>query len=143
MVAFRCYSPAGEAADHFDAWRAALPPEFNSAVDAELELIGRDRTLEQSGRFKALRGRCRGLTEIMIDFEVEPDAQRPKRKEIHIRLLGFADVDDFVLLYGFRKRGGPDYGPACHSALNRKHGVERDGRRTRPCRFPSAANLSG
>jgi hypothetical protein len=40
------------------------------------------------------------------------------------------------LLYGFRKRGEPDYGPACHAARNRKAGVERDGRRARPCRFP-------
>jgi hypothetical protein len=41
-----------------------------------------------------------------------------------------------VLLYGFRKRGGPDYGPACRAALNRKRGVEHDGRRARRCRFP-------
>jgi hypothetical protein len=41
-----------------------------------------------------------------------------------------------VLLYGFQKRGGPDYGPACHAALNRKRGVQRNGRRAQPCRFP-------
>lgn len=140
MVAFRCYSPSGDAAEHFDAWRAALPPEFNAAVDAELELIGRDRTLEESGRFKELRGRCQSLTEIIIDFE--PNTLRRKREEIHIRILGFKDGGEFVLLYGFRKHGGPDYGPACRSALNRKRGVERDGRRTRPCRFP-AANPGG
>jgi hypothetical protein len=40
------------------------------------------------------------------------------------------------LLYGFRKRGERDYGVACHAALNRKRGVERDGRRAQPCRFP-------
>jgi hypothetical protein len=98
----------GDVAEHFDAWRAALPPEFNSAVDAELELIGRDRTVEESGRFKELRGRCRGLTEIVIDFEVASNTQRRKHEEIHIRILGFGDASDFVLLYGFRKHGGPD-----------------------------------
>jgi hypothetical protein len=41
-----------------------------------------------------------------------------------------------VLLFGFRKRGGSDYGPACRSALNRKRGVKRNGQRARPCHFP-------
>ena len=62
--------------------------------------------------------------------------RRPERPKINIRILSFGTEVDFVLLYGFRKRGEPDYGPACHAALNRKAGVERDGRRARPCRFP-------
>jgi hypothetical protein len=136
MIAFRCYSRPGSDGEAFDAWRAALPAEFNATVDAELELIARDRSLTESGRLKELRGKCAGLTEIIIDFELDPDQVRKKPETVHLRILGFGTVNDFVLLYGFRKRGGPDYGPACHAALNRKHGVERDGRRARPCRFP-------
>lgn len=136
MVSFRRYNPSGSEAEGLDAWRAALPPEFNSAVDVELELIGRDRSLEESGCFKPLRGKCLGLTEILIDFEFDPDEDRKKSEKVHIRILGFGSAADFVLLYGFRKRGGSDYGPACHAALNQKRGVERDGRRARPCRFP-------
>ena len=71
MVAFRCYNPSGGKDRGFHAWCDELSPEFRSAVDVELELAGRDKTLEESGRFKALRGKCLGLTEILIDFEVE------------------------------------------------------------------------
>lgn len=102
----------------------------------ELELAGRDKTLEESGRFKPLRGKCRGLTEILIDFEIDRDDHHASRKQVHIRILGFGTADDFVLLFGFRKRGGSDYGPACRSALNRKRGVKRNGQRARPCHFP-------
>lgn len=148
MVAFRCYSApsTGEAGD---AWRAALPPEFNHEVDTALEVLQRHRTLADKRYFKALRGRCRGLTEIRIEFELEPDdpryekrtrrrggRPRPTRAKINIKILGFGTPDDFVLLYGFRKHGEPNYGPACHAALNRKQGVERYGWRARPCRFP-------
>jgi hypothetical protein len=149
MVAFRCYSGSSDEGGHEDAWRAALPPAFNGEVDAELELLQHHRTLEDKRYFKALRGRCAGLTEVRIEFELEPDdprsqnqstwrrgGRRPKRSKINIRILGFGTAVNFVLLYGFRKRGEPDYGPACHAALNRKAGVERDGRRARPCRFP-------
>jgi len=135
MVAFRCYSPSGTKKRGFHVWYDGLSPDFRSVVDVELELASRDKTLEESGRFKALRGKCRGLTEILIDFEIEPDVGT-KREEVHIRILGFGTAEDFVLLFGFRKRGGPDYGPACRSAHNRKRGVKRDGRRARPCRFP-------
>jgi hypothetical protein len=136
MVAFRCYNPTAPKDEALDAWRAALPPEFNSAVDAEMALIARDQSLEESGRFKALRGRCLGLTQIMIDFVLDADETRNKPEEVHIRILGFGTARDFVLLYGFRKRGDRDYGRACHAALNRKRGVERDGRRAQPCGFP-------
>jgi hypothetical protein len=149
MVAFRCYSGSSAEGRHEDAWRAALPSEFNGEVDAELELLQHHRTLEDKRYFKALRGRCAGLTEVRIEFELEPDdlrsqhestrrrrGRRPKRPKIIFRILGFGAAADFALLYGFRKRGEPDYGPACHAALNRKAGVEHDGRRARPCRFP-------
>jgi hypothetical protein len=128
MVAFRCYDPSN-ARGGFHEWYDDLSPECRSAVDAILELGARDRTLEQSGLFKALRGKCLGLSEVLVDFAMN-------RKTIHIRILGFGRPDDFVLLLGFRKRGGPDYGPACHAAHNRKKGVEHDRRRARPCRFP-------
>lgn len=135
MVAFRCYNPSGTKDRGFHAWCDELPPEFRSAVDVELELAGRDKTLEESGRFKDLRGKCLGLTEILIDFEIDVGDGKENHEEVHIRILGFGAADDFVLLFGFRKRGGPDYGPACHSAHNRKRGVEHDGRRAQPCRF--------
>jgi hypothetical protein len=150
MVAFRCYSGSSAGERHDDAWRAALPPEFNSEVDTALEVLQRHRTLDDKRYFKPLRRRCNGLTEIRIDFELElddPRAQReverrhkgrrrPERPKIILRILGFGTADDFVLLYGFQKRGEPEYGPACHAALNRKAGVERDGRRAPPSRFP-------
>jgi hypothetical protein len=133
---------------HDDAWRAALPPEFNGDVDGQLELLQKHKTLEDERYFKVLRGRCDGLTEIRIEFELKPDdprsrqesirprKKRPTRPKIVIRILGFGTDNDFVLLYAFRKRGGPDYGQACHAALNRKTGVDKDGRRARSCDFP-------
>jgi len=150
VVALRCYSGVSFGGRHDDAWRAALPPEFNGEVDAELELLQLHRTLEDKRYFKALHGRCTGLIEVRIQFELELDdprsqnestrprkgRRRRERPKINIRILGFGTAADFVLLYGFRKRGERDYGSACHAALNRKAGVERDGRRARPCRFP-------
>jgi hypothetical protein len=133
VVAFRCYDPSGTRKRGFHVWYDGLLPEFRSAVDVVLELTGRDNTLEESGLFKPLRGKGRSLTEVLVDFEVD-------REEIHIRILGFGGADDFVLLFGFQKRGGPDYGPACRSAHNRKRGVERDGRRARPCEFPEVTH---
>ena len=134
MVAFRCYSGSDAAGRHDDAWRAVMPPEFNGDVDGQLELLQRHKSLEDKRDFKELRGRCAGLTEIRIEFELEPDdprlwhenagprKKRPRRPKIVIRILGFGDAKDFVLLYAFRKHGEPDYGRACHAALNRKNG---------------------
>jgi hypothetical protein len=148
MVAFRCYSGSSAGGRHDDSWRAALPPEFNGDVDGQLELLQQHKALEDKRYFKELLGRCKGLTEIRIEFELELDdprsrhentrlrKKRPKRPKIVIRILGFGDAEGFVLLYAFRKCGEPDYGPACHAALNRKNGVARDERRARPCSFP-------
>lgn len=152
MVAFRCYNGSRVGRGHADAWRAAVPSEFNAEVDFTLELLqNHHKTSTDRRYFKELRGKCEGLTEIRIDFELEPDdprtpheallphaskRRRPKRPKVVIRILGTGTADDFVLLYGFRKHGEPEYGPACHSALNRKAGVARDERRARPCRFP-------
>jgi len=148
MVAFRCYSRSGAAGLHDDAWRAALPPEFNGDVDGQLEVLQQHKTLEDKRYFKELRGRCEGLTQIRIEFELDvddprshhentgPPKKRQKRPKIVIRILGFGDAKDFVLLYAFRKRGEPDYEPACHAARNRQKGVARDERRARSCSFP-------
>jgi hypothetical protein len=150
MVAFRCYSGTSAGERHDDAWRAAIPAEFNGEVDAELELLQQHRTLQDKQYFKPLRRRCAGLIEVRIEFELELDdprtqhesmrrrkgRSRPERPKVIIRILGFGSADDFILLYGFRKYGEPDYGPACHSALNRKRGVEHDERRAPPCQFP-------
>jgi hypothetical protein len=99
VVAFQCYSGSSVGGRHQDAWRAALPPEFNGEVDAELELLQHHRTLEDKRYFKDLRGRCAGLTEIRIGFELELDdprsqnerrrqrkgRRRPERPKINIR----------------------------------------------------------
>jgi hypothetical protein len=149
MVAFRCYSRTSAGGRHDDAWRAAVPTEFNGEVDAELELLQQHRTLEDKQYFKPLHGKCAGLTQVRIEFELELDDPRSQHESMHrrkgrrrserpkiiIRILGFGTADDFALLYGFRKYGEPDYDPACHSALNRKSRVEHDDRRARPCRF--------
>ena len=146
MVAFRCYGTTRADGAHRDRWRAALPPEFNGNVDAELELRQLDRVLEEP-YFKDLEHRCEGLIEIRKEFWLGPEDPRLRhertlpngrlrRLKVVIRVLGFGSATDFVLLWAFRKRGGPDYGPACRSALIRKAGVERDGKRARPCRFP-------
>jgi hypothetical protein len=142
MVAFRCYSGR-------DSWRAAIPAEFDDEVDTAVEVLQQRRSLGDERYFKELRGKCEGLTEVRVDFELELDdprsrsvlgrragSRRPRRPQIHIRILGFGTADDFVLLYGFQKRGGSDYGPACRSAHNRRRGVIHDGRRATPCRFP-------
>src|ERR1700680_742462 len=103
MVAFWCYSGSGPGGEPAEQWRAALPPEFNDEVDVRLELLQRHKTLEDKRYFKALRGRCAGLTEIRIEFELElddPRAQhetqrrrkgrrRPERPKIIVRILGF------------------------------------------------------
>jgi hypothetical protein len=143
MVAFRCYNPSGGGGR--EAWRVPIPPAFDADVDLAMEIRERERTLEDKRYFKALRGRCEGLIQILIDIPLDPNdprarkpqkaAKRPKQEKVPIRILGFGTVDDFVLLYGFRKYGEPDYGPACHSAFNRKTGVEKDGGRARPCSF--------
>jgi hypothetical protein len=150
MVAFRCYNRSRVNDGGRDGWRTPLPREFDNEVDAALEVLQFHRSLDDERYFKALRGRCDGLIEVRINFQLEPDdprlqselarrrsrQRRPKTPEVHIRILGFGTAEDFILLYGFRKRGERDYGPACRSALNRRQGVMRNGRRAAPCRFP-------
>jgi hypothetical protein len=147
MAAFRCYNPADAGGDAREAWRMPIPSAFDADVDAAMEIREQERTLEDKRYFKSLRGRCEGLTEVLIDITLESDdprrtqkqqkvkIKRSPREKVAIRVLGFGSAENFVLLYGFRKYGGPDYGPACHSALNRRLGVDRDDRRARPCSF--------
>jgi hypothetical protein len=131
MVAFYCYNPSGRKGRGFHAWYDSVSAEHRAEIDAALELIERDETLAESGRFKDLKGRCLGVTEIKIDF---PDDQA-RRGEVHFRILGYGTADRFVLLCGFQKHGEREYGYACHSANTRKRSVEKDGRRARKCRF--------
>jgi hypothetical protein len=127
MVALRCYESK---AAGIHCWLANQPAEYRVEIDAELELVQAAEDLEGLNSAKPLRGKCEGLTEIKIDFWAGDD-------EIHIRVLGYQTRSgEFILLWPFRKFGGPDYGPACRSAFTRKRGVERNGRRARPCRFP-------
>jgi hypothetical protein len=78
---------------------------------------------------KELDGSCEGLTEIIVEL-LGADEQ-PE----HYRLLGFLGPGkmEFTLLFEFQKRIDSDYGAACRSALIRKEGVLRDGRRAPPC----------
>jgi hypothetical protein len=137
MAAFRCYNPSRKRGQGFHAWLDRLPPEHRAAVDFVLTQIQAERNIRyehHGGLFKVLRGKCLGITEIKIDFLVESD---DGDELVHIRILGFeTSTTDFTLLHGFRKFGGPDYGPACRTALNRKQRVNRDGSRARPCTFP-------
>ena len=101
MVAFRCYLSGGIGREGGrDAWRTALPAEFDGDVDGQLELLQRHATLDDGRYFKELRGKCAGLTEIRIEFELEADdvrarhentGPRKKRPKIVIRILGFGD----------------------------------------------------
>ena len=112
------------------AWRNGLPSAFAAEVDAALELFSNQESISTAPQIKELRGACLGLTEIIIDFVFA-------NAKVHIRILGIAEGQHtFVLLFGFKKRGSADYGSACRSAHNRRDGVGRDGRRTRPCLFP-------
>ena len=127
MITFRCYETKTVG---IHRWLGDQPPEFRAEIDAVLELIQAAKGLDEILSVKALRGKCDGLTEIKIDFSLETEL-------IHIRILGYETRNsEFILLFPFRKRGGPDYGTACRSAFTRKRGVERDERRAQPCRFP-------
>jgi hypothetical protein len=128
MVAFRCY----ESKSHgIHRWLANQLPEIQAEVSGALELLQAEREFSGICSVKPLRGKCKGLTEIKVDFPLGKAA-------IHIRILGYEGPrnGEFTLLLLFIKKGGPDYGPACRSAHNRKRGVEKDERRTQPCRFP-------
>jgi hypothetical protein len=112
------------------AWYEALPEAAQAAVDAALENLADEDDLNNLPQLKQLRGKCEGLDELLIDL---PDGSK-------YRILCFRgpNDDDLTLLFGFPKSppGHVDYGPHCWSALKRKEGVIRDGRRAPSCRFP-------
>ena len=129
MPQLRCYDP-GEAGAGIHQWYADVPAATQAAIDAALENIIDEVDLEALPQFKALRGACKGLDEIIVDVRAGP-----KYRILCFRGPGRGDL---TLLSGFEKsaRGSVDYGPHCWSANKRKEGVTRDGRRAPRCRFP-------
>jgi hypothetical protein len=132
MVAFRCYDPSADGSGGIHVWYNGLQPSYQAEIDATLELLALERTLTAVDGVKALRGACEGLTEIIVDFEMDDT-------EKHIRVLGFDGPGrgGFTLLTGFEKaKDNSIYGFYCRQAHERKEGVMHDGRRAAPCRFP-------
>jgi hypothetical protein len=112
MVAFSCYDPSGTGNGGFHEWYGEQVPEICAQIDAALEALEHARRVDELP-LKLLRGACKGLTEIIIEFETDDE-------EFHIRLLGFGSTKEFFLLVGFRKTATKDYGSACRSAHTRK-----------------------
>jgi hypothetical protein len=135
MVVFRCYDPSTDGKGGIHRWHDAQASAVRSAIDGALELMAREAKLDEHPGYKPLRGKGSGLAEIKIDFSVK---HGKKTEQIHVRLLGphSPPVTEFILLTGFLKKGGPDYGPACHQAHNRNKGVMKDAGKAKPCRFP-------
>jgi hypothetical protein len=138
MITFLCYDPSADGGGGIHEWYDGLPSRYRSEVDSTLELLAADpHDFYDQGEVKELRGACEGLTEIKVDFAKQNDGEDDD--QIHLRILGCEGRDrkEFVLLIGFEKMNqNAEYGPACRSAQRRKWGVEHDGKRARPCRFP-------
>jgi hypothetical protein len=127
---FRCYGP-GDEQGGFNGWYAGLPAKVRAEIDAALEILTASKKWPEA-LYEELHGGGEGLAEI----KVEVPTNDPKKSE-HYRLLGFRSAPgEFVILNGFKKERTSDYGPAIASALRRKQGVERDGKRASPCQFP-------
>jgi hypothetical protein len=129
MRSYRCYDPSASGGGGIHTWYDPLPADVRAAIDATLELLAHEDDWEGHPQVEMLRGACEGLSEIKIDM---PDGRK-------FRILGFDGPRrrEFTLLYGFDKSPGHvDYGPHCHSALWRKHAVERNNSRAIPCTFP-------
>src|SRR5262245_9077047 len=133
MVVFRCYDPRSDGTGGIHRWyEREISSEVRSAIDAVLELMSREAQLDGHPKFKSLRGKCSGLAEIKVDIPIKSaknkqskKKRRRERTEINVRILGPDNPPNshFILLIGFIKRGGSDYGPACRQAHNRKEGV--------------------
>jgi hypothetical protein len=102
MVAFCCYDPSGTGNGGIHEWYGEQVPEICAQIDAALEALAHAGRVDELP-FKALRGACKGLTEIIIEFETDDE-------EILIRILGFGSAKEFFLLVGFRKTANADYG---------------------------------
>jgi hypothetical protein len=126
---FRCYALGG--AGSYNGWYAALPVEVQAEIDNVLDILAATRKWPNGPDeiTEEMRGACTGLVEIRIEMPGPDDTI------LHYRLLGFFGPGkrEFTLLCGFRETNVSDYGPACRSALTRKDGVLKDGRRAPPC----------
>src|SRR5262249_13524064 len=131
MVTFRCYDPSADGGGGIHLWYQQQVPEVRSAIDGALEVMALEARLDWHPNYKPLRGRCAGLAEIKIDFALDGE-------QIHVRLLGPHNPPtiEFLLLSGFLKKGGPEYGPMCRQAHNRNRGVIKNAGKGKPCRFP-------
>jgi hypothetical protein len=152
MVTFRCYDPSADASGGIHRWYyREIPPNIQAEIDATLELLEVEPTLDGHPSFKPLRGKCLGLAEIKIDIPLEKEKGRPKNKqrrkgkrkrrertEINVRILGpdRAPNIQFILLTGFIKLGDSQYGPMCKQAHSRKRGVEKNAAKAKSCSFP-------
>lgn len=126
---FRCYALGGPGS--YNGWYATLPVEAQTEIDNVLDILAatRDWPSGPDEITEEMRGACAGLIEIRVEMP------GPNETILHYRLLGFFGPGkmEFTLLFGFRETNVADYGPACRSALMRKEGVQRDGRRAPPC----------
>src|ERR1700720_4665187 len=99
-------------------WYAELPEDIRGTIDGALEDLEYERQWSNLPQFKILRGKCKGLHEIIIKSQ----------DNRQFRILGFGPSNhEFVLLLGFEKteKGNVSYGLPCASALQRKQGVIR------------------
>jgi hypothetical protein len=146
MVEFRCYDPSNNGTGGIHHWyHKEITPEVRAGIDAALELMSKEKTLESHPSFKLLRGKCSGLAEIKIDIPISgavpvkrKGKKGRKRTQINVRLLGPNNPPNtiFILLTGFIKIGGPDYGPACKQAHQRNEGVKKNANKIWTCHFP-------
>jgi len=119
MISFRCYDPSAGGGGGIHGWYNGLRLQHQAEIDATLELLSLEDSLEGVAEIKPLRGACEGLTEIIIDFQLEETL-------VHIRIIGFEGPsrNEFTLLTGFEKsKHNAVYGPYCRSAHERKKGV--------------------
>ena len=123
---FRCYAVGGVGS--YNGWYASLSVRVRTEIDNVLDILAATRNWpEELG--KELRGACDGLAEIIVEVPGTDETTD------NYRLLGFFGPEqmEFTLLFGFKKENNSDYGAACRSALTRREGVVRDGRRAPPC----------
>lgn len=128
MWILRCYDPSGGSGG-IHSWYHPLHGKVKAAIDAALELLAYEPgPLNGLAHYRALRGVCQGLDEVIIDLD---DGR-------NFRILSFQGPGrrECTLLLGFEKKNNLIYGPKCSAAQWRKKGVERNGQRAPECQFP-------